>query len=166
MEFLNAYGVYIVAAVITLAVLLIFFLVYRALNTRVRGRRGARLGISEYHELDKDRRLVLVRRDGVEHLLLIGGAQDIVVETNIPGGEEAMDDSFLNRPVAGEPALGQPAGAHPDDDHDHAHAPIPLRQPPRPAVFGNRRPVLRPVERSDPRLTQGRDRDFGPDEQA
>lgn len=160
MEYVSAYWVYIVAAFITLAVLLIFFLVYRALNTRVRGRRGARLGISEYHEIDKDRRLVLVRRDGVEHLLLIGGAQDIVVETNISGSEEAIEDSFLNRPASGEPGLSQAADAH---EH-HEHAPIPLRPAPRPAVFGNRRPVLRPVERNDPRLNQGRD--FGPDEHA
>jgi hypothetical protein len=160
MEYVSAYWVYIVAAFITLAVLLIFFLVYRALNTRVRGRRGARLGISEYHEIDKDRRLVLVRRDGVEHLLLIGGAQDLVVETNIAGGEDMIEDSFLNRPAPGEAPLGPPPEIH----EAHDHAPIPLRPPPRPAVFGNRRPVLRPVERSDPRLTQGRD--FGPDEQA
>ena len=159
MEYVSAYWVYIVAAFITLAVLLIFFLVYRALNTRVRGRRGARLGISEYHEIDKDRRLVLVRRDGVEHLLLIGGAQDIVVENNITGGEDVMENSFLNRPTMDEPNLAQQAEAR----ENHDHAPIPLRPPPRPAVFGNRRPVLRPVERNDPRLTQGRD--FGPDDQ-
>jgi hypothetical protein len=159
MEYVSAYWVYIVAAFITLAVLIIFLLVYRALNTRVRGRRGARLGISEYHELDKDRRLVLVRRDGVEHLLLIGGAQDIVVENNITGGDDMIEDSFLNRQGPSEVAHSQ-ADTH--DNHDHA--PIPLRPAPRPAVFGNRRPVLRPVERSDPRLTQGRD--FGPDEQA
>jgi hypothetical protein len=160
MEYVSAYWVYIVAAAITLAVLLIFFLVYRALNTRVRGRRGARLGISEYHEIDKDRRLVLVRRDGVEHLLLIGGAQDIVIENNITGSDDIIEDSFLNHQSASEAPHGQQADAH--DNHDHA--PIPLRPAPRPAVFGNRRPVLRPVERNDPRLTQGRD--FGPDEQA
>jgi hypothetical protein len=159
MEYVSAYWVYIVAAFITLAVLLIFFLVYRALNTRVRGRRGARLGISEYHEIDKDRRLVLVRRDGVEHLLLIGGAQDIVVENNITGGEDVMENAYLNRPGIDEPSLTQQA----ETRESHDHAPIPLRPAPRPAVFGNRRPVLRPVERNDPRLTQGRD--FGPDEQ-
>jgi hypothetical protein len=154
-QYLNDYWVYIVAGFITLAVLIIFLLVYRALNTRVRGRRGARLGISEYHEIDKDRRLVLIRRDGVEHLLLIGGAQDIVVENNITGGEDEIEDAFLSRPVP-EPTLTQQADTH--------NAPIPLRPAPRPAVFGNRRPVLRPVERNDPRLNQGRD--FGPDEQA
>lgn len=34
--------------------------------------------------LDARHRLVLVRRDDVEHLLLLGGASPVVVETGIP----------------------------------------------------------------------------------
>lgn len=45
-----------------------------------RGRRQRRLSIEEVLPIDNRRRLVLVRRDGVEHLLLIGGTADIVVE--------------------------------------------------------------------------------------
>ena len=44
-----------------------------------------RLGISEYYEIDKTRRLILVRRDNVEHLVLIGGGQDVVIEPGISG---------------------------------------------------------------------------------
>ena len=55
------------------------------------GRKGQRLGISEYHEIDKTRRLVLVRRDETEHLILIGGAQDLVVESGI-SLNSGMDD--------------------------------------------------------------------------
>ena len=39
-----------------------------------------RLGIVEVLALDNRRRLVLVRRDGAEHLLLLGPAGDTVVE--------------------------------------------------------------------------------------
>lgn len=43
-------------------------------------RRKRRLAVVESVPLDGRRRLVLVRRDEVEHLLLIGGGADIVVE--------------------------------------------------------------------------------------
>jgi hypothetical protein len=36
--------------------------------------------------IDARRRLVLIRRDNVEHLLIIGGPTDVVVEQNIVRG--------------------------------------------------------------------------------
>src|SRR5882757_345764 len=45
--------------------------------------RQPRLGVIDAASVDGRRRLVLVRRDNVEHLLLIGGPSDIVVEQNI-----------------------------------------------------------------------------------
>lgn len=45
-----------------------------------RGNRRQRLAIGEWIQVDDKRRLVLVRRDNVEHLLLIGGNSDVVVE--------------------------------------------------------------------------------------
>ena len=42
-----------------------------------------RLGVVEVAALDPKRRLVLVRRDDVEHLLLLGASNEVVVETNI-----------------------------------------------------------------------------------
>jgi Flagellar biosynthesis protein, FliO len=136
MEMLTPYLNYIIAAAAVLAVLIIVTLAYKALHKRVRGRRGQRLGISEYHEIDETRRLVLVRRDETEHLLLIGGAQDIVVESGIRL-TSALDDQ----------------------DEEPARAPIPLRPAPRAPAFAERRPTsLRPV---DPPIMAGRsfDRD-------
>lgn len=46
-----------------------------------RGRR--RLTVVEAVALDTRRRLVLVRRDGVEHLLLLGATGDLVVESGV-----------------------------------------------------------------------------------
>lgn len=46
--------------------------------------RVRRLGIVEVLPIDARRRLVLVRRDGVEHLILTGATHDLVVETGIP----------------------------------------------------------------------------------
>ncbi len=121
MDFLAPYMSYAIPAAIILAVLIVGLLIFKALNQRVQGRKGQRLGISEYHEIDKTRRLVLVRRDETEHLILIGGAHDLVVETGI-GLNSGMDD--LREPV---------------------RPPIPIRAP-RPPVFAERRPALRPVE--------------------
>jgi hypothetical protein len=42
-----------------------------------------RLAIVESLDLDPHRRLVILRRDSVEHLVLIGGPSDLVVETDI-----------------------------------------------------------------------------------
>ena len=45
--------------------------------------RQPRLGVIEAAAVDGRRRLVLIRRDNVEHLLMIGGPSDIVIEQNI-----------------------------------------------------------------------------------
>jgi flagellar protein FliO/FliZ len=45
--------------------------------------RPQRLGIIEVRQLDVRRRLVLIRRDDVEHLLLLGATGEIVIETGI-----------------------------------------------------------------------------------
>ncbi len=48
--------------------------------------------------IDGGRKLVLIRRDDVEHLLLIGGPIDLVIETGIPAEpparREAAEDAF------------------------------------------------------------------------
>ena len=46
------------------------------------GQRGKRrLAIVESMALDGRRRLVLIRRDDAEHLLLIGGGSDLLIDT-------------------------------------------------------------------------------------
>src|SRR5689334_20507796 len=132
MEIWSNYGTYIVGGLIVLAVLVLLFLVLRSLGGRVRGGKGARLGISEYHEIDKDRRLVLIRRDDVEHLLLIGGTQDLVIESGIDIAdlEDVETESYAGR-SAPEPALKSQA-PRPVPMDLPAESP-PLRPAPRPA---------------------------------
>lgn len=126
--------------VMTLGVIILATLalvLYRALRSTVRGRKGARLGISEYHEIDKSRRLILVRRDDVEHLILIGGPQDVVIESGI----EPVLMSAPAMPAPPPPPIlqGGPIGNV-----------QPMRPQPRPAIFGERRPPLRTVEPAMP----------------
>ncbi len=71
---------------------------------------GRRLDIVEQVSIDGRRRLVLIRRDDVEHLVMTGGPADVVIETGIQAtcaAAEARQPSLfarLPRP------LGQAAG--------------------------------------------------------
>src|SRR5271163_4675886 len=73
---------------IIVAMLILFFLYRLVFGHRLRlpggGRaRQPRLGLVDAFWLDGQRQLVLVRRDSVEHLLMIGGPNDVVVESQI-----------------------------------------------------------------------------------
>jgi flagellar protein FliO/FliZ len=61
---------------------------------RNRGKR--RLAIEEVLSLDGKRRLVLIKRDGVEHLLLIGLNDDLVVEAGIVPPQGASASEFAS----------------------------------------------------------------------
>ena len=63
-------------------------------------------------QLDPKRQLVIIRRDNVEHLILTGGPQDVVVETGIPV-----------RRGSGRPASAAPCPAPPAPQDDAAHRP-------------------------------------------
>jgi hypothetical protein len=72
-------------------------------GANARGRQP-RLGVIDYASVDARRRLILVRRDNVEHLLMIGGPTDVVVEANIIRAVAATSrDVPLARPPAVEP---------------------------------------------------------------
>jgi flagellar protein FliO/FliZ len=77
--FLAACGI---AALVVLAVLYRFVFAHRL---RVPGgrTRQPRLGLVDAFSLDGQRQLVLVRRDNVEHLIMIGGPNDVLVESQI-----------------------------------------------------------------------------------
>ena len=103
--------------------------------------RMPRLAVIDAAAVDGRRRLVLVRRDNVEHLLMIGGPTDIVVEPNIVRATPARDQ--MPRPAAvagGEPPRIAPLpdaawsdgdGARPNsraDMFDHAEPPLAERR--------------------------------------
>jgi flagellar biogenesis protein FliO len=67
------------ASVILLGVLSVTAWAVRRLGG---GRQSPRLAVIDYANVDRRRRLILVRRDNVEHLVMIGGPTDIVVEAN------------------------------------------------------------------------------------
>jgi len=64
----------------------------------VRGRQP-RLAVIDYASVDARRRLILVRRDNVEHLVMIGGPTDVVVESNILRAAPAAREIAAARPA-------------------------------------------------------------------
>jgi len=58
-----------------------------------------RLSISEVMPLDGKRRLVLVKRDDREHLLVLGGQNDLVVEKNIMEDDLTFSQHLANTPT-------------------------------------------------------------------
>src|SRR6516162_5771802 len=73
------------------------------LGTNTNRGRMPRLAVIDAAAVDGRRRLVLVRRDNIEHLLMIGGPSDIVVETNIVRASPAREQ-LPPRPGVAAPA--------------------------------------------------------------
>jgi len=121
------------------------------LGTTARGRQP-RLAVIDAATVDGRRRLVLIRRDNIEHLLMIGGPTDLVVEPNIVRA--------VAREVAREPArVGTPAepSARPSSTVDNGwplqpvgeSTPVPTPRPYRPAA--TEEPWLAPEPGARPR---------------
>jgi flagellar protein FliO/FliZ len=126
---------YVIAFVIILVLVALFGLVLRRLTGgrlmlpgQDRGRaRQPRLGIVDIYDLDRQRQLILLRRDNVEHLLLIGGPNDVVIETNIVR-------------VAGARLPAAPADAALERTEPTFERPLP--EPARPQIEPNGRPSI------------------------
>ena len=117
------------------------------LGTNARGRQP-RLAVIDAATVDGRRRLVLIRRDNIEHLLMIGGPTDLVVEPNIVR-------AVGSREVAREPARGSaaPAAEYPWPlQPSNEPAPPPVSAPPqRYRATATEEPWLAPEPGARPR---------------
>lgn len=99
-----AMGVQFMVALLAVLILFGVFVWFLRLITG-KGRRKVvsqdhRLAILDRTQIDDTRSLVLVRRDDVEHLVMIGGPSDVVVESNI--GQYADEhDRHSDQPLPG-----------------------------------------------------------------
>ncbi|WP_441237190.1 flagellar biosynthetic protein FliO [Bradyrhizobium sp. 930_D9_N1_4] len=159
---------FIVAFIVVLALIgVAAWLVRRFATSRLgantqRGRMP-RLAVIDAAAVDGRRRLVLVRRDNVEHLLMIGGPTDIVVEPNIvraaPGRDQLPQRSNAAEPprLAPMPDTSSWADEAPRPellDHPEPQMPEPPPRPARPSFADEvRRPAPALAERrSEPPL--------------
>ncbi|MGH6852781.1 MAG: flagellar biosynthetic protein FliO [Methylocella sp.] len=104
--------------------------------------RHPRLAVMEYANLDGRRRLILVRRDNVEHLVMVGGPTDIVVEPSIMRAAAPRDAAVtrahaaidtLPRPIPPPESAGHGSGhGSGHGGHGPEHGSLPL--PPEPAA--------------------------------
>jgi flagellar protein FliO/FliZ len=112
--------------------------------------RQPRLAVIDYASVDGRRRLILVRRDNVEHLLMIGGPTDVVVEPNIVRAVAAPRD-LGSRPAAGIEALPRAIPLS-ENGNGHGSGSWPLQ--PEPAGIGRPTPRLEPLPEESPRSFQ------------
>jgi flagellar protein FliO/FliZ len=148
-----AYGFGLV--VLLAAVAILFFLFRRGLPQGAGSsgdgsqRRRSRLAVVDSFDIDRQRKLLLLRRDGVEHLVMIGGPNDVLIEATIrrvaaqptrtaaaglpgPAGPAGIPPNATQREL---PALQQPAaGVRQAPTHGEPPQPEPLRETPRPAA--------------------------------
>lgn len=110
-----ALGVVIVLIVLGLWVLKFFMKTGVAMRPQ-----GRRVQVIEQVQVDAKRQLLVIRRDNVEHLVMTGGPQDVVIETGIPVAEKPALPSRRPQP---HPAEEQPTPA------------VAMPEPPRPAVL-------------------------------
>jgi flagellar protein FliO/FliZ len=134
----------LIAAVVVLVLLaLAVWLVRRFSGGRLGGGttrgRQPRLAVIDQATVDGRRRLVLIRRDNVEHLLIIGGPTDVVVEQNILRAAAVQRDVVPARPAAASDTL--PRAVPLGDDTLWPLQPEPAPKP-EPALKSE--PALRP----------------------
>jgi len=67
------------------------------------GGREKRLGVLDQASVDGRRKLVLIKRDNVEHLIMTGGPVDVVIETGIEAGGGALTQRRSAEEVGVEP---------------------------------------------------------------
>jgi len=134
-----------ITVVVTLALILAaYWVVRRFAGFRIGGigrGRVPRLAVVDAVAIDNRRRLVLVRRDNVEHLLMIGGPSDVVVEPGIVRRRRPPESATRPQPQA---AAGMPTPVRPPAEAAPVHPPAETA-PNTPIPFPTPRPAPAPA---------------------
>ncbi|MBC7283027.1 flagellar biosynthetic protein FliO [Hoeflea sp.] len=147
----------VIVTIALLALVGVFWVIRaRASSTFIRGgkNRQPRLAVLDATAVDTRRRLVLIRRDDVEHLIMIGGPTDIVIESRIvhPAHEQTA-------PPPRPKAAAQKIEPQPERIDRPAPPPAPAAAQ-RPAAQAQPRPHSQPLPQPQPqprRIDQERD---------
>ena len=124
-------------------------------NGTTRGRQP-RLAVIDAASVDGRRKLVLVRRDNVEHLVMIGGPSDLVIEPNIVRAAAAPREMAAPRPLPAGDTLPRavPLGEGnmwplQPEPIPRAEAPLPRPEVQRPTPLTADQPITRPLREAE-----------------
>jgi flagellar protein FliO/FliZ len=119
--------------------------------------RQPRLAVIDAAAVDGRRRLILIRRDNVEHLLMIGGPSDVVVEANIVRAAQGARDAAGPRPQEALPPRAAPQNESNMWPLQPEPAPAPAPRPrPQPAAMEEPPPWHNEPEPPPPRRAEVR----------
>ena len=181
-DFISTYGNNLIIAVVGVGVALLLMAIILWLIRRrggsspfIRGgkNRQPRLQVLDATAVDARRRLVLVRRDNVEHLVMIGGPTDIVIESGIGAipimrdVRDPQDDLLPSPPAEKTIASNRPRALTSAKEEDiRPVAPVAMQTPvaavppapqpkpePRPAPAPTSAAPQRPVVAAQPKPT-------------
>ncbi|MBO6521464.1 MAG: FliO/MopB family protein [Rhodospirillales bacterium] len=112
---MDGYLRFVLALIFVIALIGVFAVIFRRLGfgfpvNAIRPSGERRIGVVEVAPLDSRRKLVLVRRDDVEHLLVISPTTELVVESNIRDGvdfRQVLDETAARDETSGTGAEDQ-----------------------------------------------------------
>jgi hypothetical protein len=143
----------LIGIAIICALMAVFFWALRRfgghrLGTGTARGRQPRLAVIDAAPVDARRKLVLIRRDNVEHLVMIGGPTDVIVEHNIVRAVPVAPREAMLRPAGDEGVVAWP----PPEAENAAPRPAPRPQPqPEPEIAARApRPSSAPAPRREP----------------
>lgn len=155
----------VIAAILALIAVLLLFSIFVFVLKRLTGAntpqnrsRQPRIAVMDSTNVDARRQLVLIRRDNVEHLLLVGGPSDLVVEQHIVRNAPVAAQrpaTSMAAASAGSGAMKMPTAPGPDiparpDEVSRQPVAAMVRQEPMPAVPLKARndPAVRPAPKT------------------
>jgi hypothetical protein len=113
----SALALGVVLVLIVLGLWVLKFVMHAGTALRPQGRR---VQVIEQVQVDAKRKLLVIRRDDVEHLVMTGGPQDVVIESGIAVAEKSALP-FRRTPAAAPPA--------------EEMKPAPMPEPPQPTAL-------------------------------
>jgi len=130
---------FIIAFVVVLALIAVTAWLVRRFGSGALGSAGGRgrqprLAVIDAATVDARRKLILVRRDNVEHLVMIGGPTDVVIESNIVRAAGATREVSQARAAPMQEPMPRPVALEDATLWPLQPEPAPRPQRPAPAV--------------------------------
>lgn len=134
-----AFALGIVLALVLLALWAVKFVL--GVSNGAKLGRGRRLSLVETMQIDARHKVSIIRRDDTEYVVMVGGTQNLLLETGIPA-DRSLPRRTVTRPAPGDrpaSATSPQASDKPSEPGQPASMPVstfPPRRPPVPRAMG------------------------------